>query len=419
MKKIIWLLFIVSLIIFSACAQVQPLQITGSGVAEDDNTMLTQEQIVEGLNTFSFDLYHNLTAGTLKNTFYSPLSISSALAMTYAGAKGETAQQMQSTLHYGPQVDLFHSQYGAMIDSLSSKKGQDFKTHIANAIWVQDQYKLKNFYIETVKKDYNSEIRSLDFVNRPEASRDTINYWVEKKTAGRIQDLIPAGVIDDMTRLILTNAVYFNAEWANKFNKELTNKDEFYCLDNTIIKTEMMYQRHHHPISQTEDYTILEIPYKGYEYSMLIILPNEKAGLTSLSKTLSAKDIIAHDKSKKREDILVYFPKFKLETNYELNKSLSAMGMPLAFSSDADFSNMTGGKDLMISSVIHKAFIDVDEDKTEAAAATAITMKLTSMAPVQKAPLEFRADHPFMFIIRSKNDNAILFMGQLTNPESK
>jgi len=419
MKKIIGLLFFVSLILFSACAQVQALQTTSSGVTEDNNTMLTQEQIVEGLNTFSFDLYRNLTAGTLRNTFYSPLSISSALAMTYAGAKGETAQQMQSTLHYGPQVDLFHSQYGAMIDSLSSKKGQDFKINIANAIWVQDKFKLKNYYTETVKKDYNSEIRNLDFVDSPDASRDTINYWVEKKTAGRIQDLIPAGVIDEMTRLILTNAVYFNAEWANKFNKELTNKDEFYCLDNTVIKTEMMYQRHHHPVSQTEDYTILEIPYEGYEYSMLIILPNDKAGLTELSKTLSAKDIIVHDKSKKREDVLVYFPKFRMETNYDLNKSLSALGMPLAFSADADFSNMTGGKDLMISSVIHKAFIDVDEDKTEAAAATAITMKLTSMAPAQKAPLEFRADHPFMFIIRCKNDNAILFMGQLTNPETK
>jgi len=419
MKKILSLLIILSLVIFSACAQVQPLQNTGEGVTAGYTDLPTEEQIVVGLNNFSFDLYRNLTAGTLKNTFYSPLSISSALAMTYAGAKGETAQQMQSTLHYGPQVSLFHSQYGAMIDSLSSKKGQDFKMNIANAIWVQDKYKLKNYYIETVKKDYNSKIRSMNFVKRPEASRDTINYWVAKKTAGRIQNLIPAGMIDDMTRLILTNAVYFNAEWANKFNKELTNKDKFYCLDNTVIKTEMMYQRHHHPISQTKDYTILEIPYEGYEYSMLIILPNDKAGLTSLSKTLSAKDIIAHDKSKKREDVLVYFPKFRLETDYELNKYLSAMGMPLAFSGDADFSNMTGGKDLMISSVIHKAFINVDEEKTEAAAATAVTMKLTSMMPSQKAPLEFKADHPFMFIIRSKNDNAILFMGQLTNPGSK
>lgn len=419
MKKILLLLFIVFLVMFSACAQVQPLQNTGSGVTEDDNTMLTQEQIVEGLNNFSFDLYKTLTAKTLTNTFYSPLSISSALAMTYAGAKGETAEQMQSTLHYGPQVVLFHSQYGNMIDSLSSKKGQDFEMKIANAIWVQDQYKLKNFYVETVKKDYNSEIRSMDFINSPEASRDTINYWVEKRTTGRIQDLIPSGMIDNMTRLILTNAVYFNAEWANKFNKELTKKDEFYCLDNKIVHTEMMYQRHHHPISQTKDHTILEIPYEGYEYSMLIILPNDHDGLIDLSKNLTANDIIAHDKSKKREDVLVYFPKFRLETNYELNKYLSQMGMPLAFSGGADFSNMTGGKDLMISSVIHKAFIDVDEEKTEAAAATAVTMKMTSMAPVQKAPLEFRADHPFMFIIRSKKDNAILFMGQLTNPESK
>ena len=419
MKKIIWLLFIVSLIIFSACAQVQPLQNTGEGVTAGYNELPTQAQIVVGLNNFSFDLYRTLTAGSFPNIFYTPLSISSALAMTYAGAKGETADQMQSTLHYGPQVDLFHSQYGAMIDSLSSKKDQNFRMNIANAIWVQDQFKLRNSFVETVKKDYNSEVRSMDFVKRPEASRDTINYWVEKKTTGRIQDLIPAGMIDNMTRLILTNAVYFNAEWANKFNKELTNNDKFYCLDGKIKETEMMYQRHHHPISQTNDYTILEIPYAGYEYSMLIILPKNNDGLIELSKNLTSNDILAHDKSKKREDVLVYFPKFRMETDYELNKSLSAMGMPLAFSGDADFSNMTGGKDLMISSVIHKAFIDVDEDKTEAAAATAVTMKLTSMAPSPKAPLEFRADHPFMFIIRSNNDKAIFFMGQLTNPESK
>jgi serine protease inhibitor len=418
MKKILIIFSMVSIILFSACAQVQQVQVPRTGAVAGDNDMITQEQIVEGLNNFSFDLYHSLSAGSSSNLFYSPLSISSALAMTYAGANGETADQMQSTLHYGPQVDLFHSQYGAMIDSLSSKKGQDFKMNIANAIWVQDQFKLRNYFVETVKKDYNGEVRSMDFVNQPEASRDTINYWVEKKTAGKIQDLIPKGMIDDITRLILTNAVYFNAEWANKFNKRLTTEDNFYCFGNKIVKTDMMYQREHYPVSQTKDYTILEIPYEGYEYSMLILLPKENDGLIDLSKSLSADDIIAHDKNKKHEEVLVYFPKFKMETEYELKKSLSGMGMPLAFSANADFSNMTGGKDLMISSVIHKAFIDVDEEKTEAAAATAVVMKLTSMAPSPKAPLEFRADHPFLFIIRSRNDDAILFMGQLTNPGS-
>ena len=418
MKKIFLLLSILSIILFSACAQVQPLQNTGAGVTAGYSDLPTQEQIVVGLNNFSFDLYHVLSAGSLSNTFYSPLSISSALAMTYVGANGETAEQMQSTLHYGPQVDLFHSEYGAMIDSLSSKKEQDFRMNIANAIWVQDKYKLKNYFVETVKKDYKSEVRSMDFVDQPEASRDTINYWVEKKTAGKIQDLIPAGMIDNMTRLILTNAVYFNAEWANKFNKKLTNEENFYCLDNKVVRTDMMYQREHYPVSQTKDYTILEIPYKGYEYSMLIILPTENDGLVKLSKVLSENDIIAHDKNKKHEDVLVYFPKFKMETEYELKNPLSALGMPLAFSDAADFSNITGGKDLKISSVIHKAFIEVDEEKTEAAAATAVVMKMTSMAPSPKAPLEFRADHPFLFIIRSRNDGAILFMGQLTNPGS-
>ncbi len=411
MKKL-FILLAVSLLFFSACAQKEVIQDVSTVPA------ITQEQIVEGLNTFAFDFYNSITKQALENTFYSPLSISSALAMTYAGAEGETAKQMQQTLHYGPQDVSFHSQFANLIESLRVSEKSDFEMTIANAVWVQNNYKLQKNYLQIVKGKYLSEAREIDFISQPDASRETINEWVSDKTANRIHNLIPPNAINAMTRMILTNAVYFNAEWSHKFNPKMTRKESFYCMNGEIIETDMMYQRHYYQYSQTSDYQMLELTYKGYEYSMLIILPKNPGGLSKLNKRISCKDIAKHDNSKQQEDILVYLPKFRLETAYELNAYLMEMGMTDAFSQQADFSGMTGNKDLMISSIFHKAFIEVDEEKTEAAAATAVVMKLTAMAPSPVAPIEFRADHPFMFIIRNQKEKAILFMGQLTTPKA-
>ncbi len=409
--KPLFILLVASLLFFSACTQKEVIQDVSTVPA------VTQEQIVEGLNIFAFDFYHSITKQALENTFYSPLSISSALAMTYAGAEGETAKQMQKVFHYGPQNSNFHTEFGALTESLRVSEKSDFEMNIANAVWVQNSYKLRKKYINIVKEKYLADAREMNFISQPGVSREIINKWVSDKTADRIHDLIPPNAINAMTRMILTNAVYFNAEWSHKFNPKMTKKRSFYCMNEETVETDMMYQRHYYQYSQTSDYQMLELTYKGYEYSMLIILPREHNGLSKLNKKISCKDIAKHDSSKQEEDILVYLPKFRLETAYELNAYLMEMGMTDAFTQQADFSGMTGNKDLMISAVIHKAFIEVDEEKTEAAAATAVVMKLTSMAPVQMAPIEFRADHPFMFIIRNQKEKAILFMGQLTTPK--
>ncbi|MFA6618909.1 MAG: serpin family protein [Candidatus Neomarinimicrobiota bacterium] len=410
MKKIVISCLMILLILSSSCSKKELI---------NDTTFppeMSAENIVGGLNDFSFDLYHALNSGGSVNEFYSALSISAAFAMTYAGAKNETANEMSDVLNYGPQNKHFHALYGKMLDSLSQKT-EDFEINIANAIWLEENFKLLKKYQKIVSEDYRSESQLLDFVNAAEASRKVINNWVEYQTNNKIKDLIPEGVLDADTRMVLTNAVYFNAEWANMFNEKMSKKDIFHLLDGSETTCDMMYQRHHYPYSKTSSHAILEIPYKGYDYSMLIVLPRTNQGLKQEAKTLSSAALKQHDKNKTSEDVLLYMPKFKLESNYQLASILKRMGLKEAFSANADFSGISGNKDLYISDAIHKAFIEVDEKKTEAAAATGLVMKLTSMAPVHKAPLEFRADHPFTFMIRHNKTKAIIFMGQLTEPE--
>ncbi|MBN2781233.1 MAG: serpin family protein [Candidatus Marinimicrobia bacterium] len=372
----------------------------------------------EGMNAFGFDLYQEMTGAPLKNMFFSPLSLSSALAMTYAGAGGTTAAQMRDALHYGPQTEAFHRQFAGMLNALKSGENSAFRMNIANAVWVQKEYPLRQDYLGLIRDLYRGEVRNLDFVHRPSPSRDTINTWVSEQTAGRINDLIPADAITPLTRLILTNAVYFNAEWENSFSKEMTRKEVFYPLSGEFFRTDMMYQRHHYAYSETDEFQILELDYKGGAQTMLIILPRERAGITELYGYIGQDILLEHDQTRTFKDVLVYLPKFRLEDDFEMTRGLSALGMEDAFTAAADFSGMTGKKDLMISSVLHKAFIEVDEIKTEAAAATAVIMKMTSTAPSMVAPVEFRADHPFIFMIRDRKSGVVLFLGHLINPEA-
>ena len=422
MKKILLSGILALLVLFTACAEKEMVK-DNTAIEPSEREMYpksagiisTPDIVVEGLNRFSFDIYKQMNGASENNEFISPLSMSSALAMTYAGAKGITAQQMRNIMHYGPQRREFHQDYGLMLDSLS-KSNEEFEINIANAVWVQNAFPLLLSYVKTVQDDYKSESRELDFVQKPEASRKTINSWVEDKTNDRIQNLIPKGVIDATTRMVLTNAVYFNAEWADQFRKDLTRKETFYPFGDGATTCNMMHKRGHFAYSKINGIQILEIPYKGYEYSMMIMLPTQRYGLKNLIKNIDDDFLKEHQDNRKWEDVLLYIPKFKLETDYELKPHLAALGMKEPFTDMADFSGMTGNKDLKISAVIHKAFIEVDEVKTEAAAATAVVMKLTSAKPVQIAPIEFRADHPFMFLIKHNESGAILFMGQVSDP---
>lgn len=417
MKKIMLSGMLVLLALLSSCAQKEMMNDNPKMPSREAAVIsITPETVIEGLNAFSFDVYRQMLSGSFNNAFISPLSISAALAMTYAGAEGETADQMRRALHYGPQSISFHQDYGYALDSLS-RSNDDFEINIANAVWVQNAFPLLPAYVNIVKDLYNSESRELDFVHKPEASRKTINDWVESQTNERIKNLIPKGVIDADTRMVLTNAVYFNAEWMDHFNKSLTRREPFYSFDDEEIICDMMYKRSRLAYSKSDDLQILEIPYKGNQYSMMVLLPEQNDGLKNLIRQIGPSILDKHYKNRQWEDVILYLPKFKLNTDYELKPALSVLGMEIAFSDDADFSGMTGKKDLKISSVIHKAFIEVDEEKTEAAAATAVVMKLTTAMPVQKAPIEFRADHPFLFLIKHNESGAILFMGQLTYPE--
>ncbi len=422
MKKILFSGMFALLVFFSSCAEKEMVNDLESGVIQEEACIpqpagITpiSDDIINGLNGFSFDIFNLMNENSKNNEFISPLSISSALAMTYAGAEGITAQQMREAVNFGPQRYEFHYFYGKMLDSLTKSDG-DFEINIANAVWVQETFPLLSEYIKTVRKEYKSESQELNFIKAPEKSRKTINDWVEDKTNERIKNLIPKGVIEADTRMILTNAVYFNAEWLNYFNEKLTRQEPFYGYGKVEQQCEMMYQRNHYAYSKTGTLEILEIPYKGNKYSMMILLPRDLLGLKDQIENMNMDILEKHDQTKEWEDVMVYLPKFKLETDYELKPPLTALGMKEAFTDMADFSGMTGKKDLKISSVIHKAFIEVDERKTEAAAATAVVMKLTAAAPVQTSPIEFRADHPFMFLIRHNESGIILFMGQVTTP---
>lgn len=413
MKRTIYLILLVAFFSVS-CAKKELSRSTR------DNT-ISPEKIAAGINQFGIDLLRQIAGQDLQNTFYSPFSISSALAMSYAGARGNTADEMQKVLHYGPQKPAFHAVYGTLIGGLQSVDDSSFTVNVANALWVQKDYTLRKQYLEIVKEFYRSEAREMDFTGDAEGSRQTINNWISERTKERIKDLVPAGSIDALTRLILTNAVYFNAEWMEHFNKQMTRKEQFYPLKGEPYPVDMMYQRLYYQFSSGNSYDVLEIDYKGGEHSMLIFLPDKQKELVSLIENFSLSDIALHDSIKNAEDVILYLPKFRMESRYELAELLKALGMREAFGAQADFRGISAtiSKDLLISEVIHKAFIEVDEKKTEAAAATAVVMKMTAMPPAPRAPRIFRADHPFLFMIREKSSGTLLFLGCLVAPEAK
>ncbi|MDZ7821364.1 MAG: serpin family protein [Candidatus Marinimicrobia bacterium] len=230
MKKSPITAFVIALLVIVACAQKETVRENagGSFPAQAPEEEFVKDDAVQGLNAFTFELYRLIAEATEGNTFYSPLSISAALAITYAGAGTETAREMRKVMHFGPQNEAFHTKYGGMLDGLRSGDDADFEMKIANAAWVQKQYALRNAYLHTIGNAYRSTARELDFREKPQASSDTINQWVSDQTAGRIRDLVPASAITARTRLILTNAVYFNAKWSNPFNEDMTKKAPFY-----------------------------------------------------------------------------------------------------------------------------------------------------------------------------------------------
>lgn len=421
-KTLISLLVILLLVPLVACTQ--PAE---AGVVKSDRPRITSPDVspadeallVEGNSAFAFDLYQALREKD-GNLFYSPHSISLALAMTYAGARGETAQQMADTLHFNLSQDNLHPAFNNLDIELSERgqgaKGKDdegFRLNIVNAIWGQKDYSFLPTFLDVLAENYGAGLRTLDFIKETEKSRVTINDWVSDQTEGRIEYLIPQGVIDAATRLVLTNAIYFNAAWQYPFGETMTADGLFYLLDGGQVTVPMMKQTESFGYTEGEGYQAVELPYDGGELSMVILLP--RAGqFEAFEEALKAQQVDDIIKGLQNTQVTLTMPQFEFDSDFSLKDILTGMGMPVAFSGGADFSGMTGSPDLFIDEVLHKAFVSADEAGTEAAAATVVIMKETAM-PVDP-PVEVTIDRPFIFLIRDIDTSAILFVGRVLNP---
>jgi serpin B len=423
-KRLIAVLVIV--LMLPVIASIQLVQPAAGEVLQSDKERITspdvstseQALLVEGNSAFAFELYKALREEE-DNLFYSPYSISLALAMTYAGARDETAQQMADTLQFLLEQERLHPAFNLLDAELASrgegaagKDGKGFRLNIVNAIWGQKDYSFLSTFLDVLAENYGAGLRILDFINETEQSRLTINDWVSDQTEGRIEDLIPQGAIDALTRLVLTNAIYFNAAWAYPFDEKITANGPFYLLDGGQITVPMMKQTESFSYAEGEGYQAVELLYDGGELSMVILLP-EAGKLEAFEEGLQARYVCDIISGLQPTEVALTMPRFEFESEFSLKDTLAGMGMPIAFSSIADFSGMTGNRELSISDVVHKAFVAVDEAGTEAAAATAVIMKYTA---VPEPPVEVTLDRPFIFLIRDIETGAILFVGRVVNP---
>ena len=380
-------------------------------------------QAVEGNNRFALDLYGELIKENREeNIFFSPVSISTALAMTYAGAKGDTAKEMAQTFHFDLVKKRLHSAYKKLLSALNDPqagKSRAYELAVANALWGQKGYKWLDSFLDVTEKNYGAGLKEIDFARAAEKARVTINRWVEKQTNSKIRDLIPEGVLGPMTRLVLTNAVYFKGTWTHTFKKRSTRDGDFTCAPGKSKTVPLMRQTEHFKYAESEGVKVLEMTYKGNDLSMVVILPGKNGGFAPFEKALTLKKLSGLISKLKHERVDVKFPRFKMTSSFQMQDVLSSMGMKKAFIfGKADFSGMNGvtsGNDrLFISAVIHKAFVDVNETGTEAAAATGAVMRV-GMAP--QRPKTFHADRPFVFLIRDMRSDNILFMGRVLKPE--
>jgi serpin B len=392
--------------------RVETVKPAPSVADETGTTAQGVDAVVNANNQFALDLYSKYRTKEKDNIFFSPYSISTALAMTYEGAKGQTAQEIKKVFHYPEDENVRRPNFAKIYNEIN-KKDKKYTLYTANALWVQKDFPFLREYLDAVEKYYAGKATNLDFVEDTEGSRITINNWVADQTNKRINDLIPEGAIKPLTRLLLTNAIYFKGDWVLKFDKSKTREEDFNINQNETVKVQMMSltgEKAKFNYAETENLQILEMPYSGKELSMLIFLPKDNS-LEALEKSLTLEKLNEWKKLLKEERIDVYMPKFKFETKYFMSQDLKEMGMATAFNCGmADFSGMTGRKDLCIDEVIHQAFVEVNEEGTEAAGATAVNMITIAVSPL------FRADHPFIFLIQQTNTGNILFIGRVINP---
>lgn len=365
-------------------------------------------------NAFAFDLFSKLRTQS-GNLFCSPFSIRVALGMTYGGAAGNTAKEMNQVLR--AQATDFHLALGALGRELRPTDAKPaYQLNVANSIWLQKNFPLRDEFTQLLQKNYGSSAQTVDFETALEGARTTINQWVETQTNDRIKNLIPAGALDPDTKLVLTNAIYFKGRWAEIFKKENTQEEPFFVGVDKQVKIPLMRQTDTFFYHETEQLQLVRLRYTQCPLEMVLLLPRLKAGLPEVEKAVTAESFADWIKQSQNADVSLFLPRFTMTGMFELKNTLGGMGMAEAFSNAADFSGITSVRKLKIDRVIHKAFVDVNEEGTEAAAATAVTMMPTSAAPVRRQHYTFRADHPFLVAIRDRSSGAILFLGRCADP---
>lgn len=380
----------------------------------DKQAFKEMKTAVLGNNQFAFDLYDALRAQS-GNLFFSPYSISSALAMTYAGAGGSTASQMAQTLHFAQDQDKLHSAFAFLNEKLEQIQERGFfLLNVANALWTQKRFPLLEEYLALIKKYYQSDITPLDYSD-PEKARRTINAWVAKKTGRKIMELLSPGMITPTMRLVLTNTIYFNGQWNFPFDRAQTETAPFWVTPEESVQVPFMFQKEEFKIAELDRLQMLKLSYLGNSLAMLIILPRKGVPLSDIEKALTPETLKEWSKKLWDAKVKVYLPRFKLECQFRLSATLMSMGMSDAFDENkADFSGMDGRKHwLYLSDVVHKALVDVNEEGTEAAAASADLFRTIGLI---SRSVTFRADHPFIFLIRENLTGNILFLGRVINP---
>ncbi len=402
--------------------------IARSSLKHDDNPQVADadyQALLDGNSDFAFSLYSELTKSDDGNVIMSPVSATVALAMTYAGAKGETAAQMAQALHFDLPQEKLHPALNKLAMELASRNvathhteegDKSLRLDLVNATWAQKNYQFNSPYLDTLAVSYDAGVHLLDFESNPDGSRKTINGWVSDNTEGKIANLIPQGAIDSTTRLVLTNALYFYGSWVYPFDKSSTADAAFHPLSGSDVQVPTMHQTETFSYAEGTNYQVVDLPYDGGAVSMRIVLPAQ-GHFDEVRQGLSTSWMAGVDKAVQGSEVSVSLPKFKFDWGTtSLKPALKDMGMKDAFIyPTADFTGMEPKHELYVGDVLQKAFVGVDESGTEAAAATAVIMNAGSA--IEPPPKEFNADRPFLFFIRD-NSGQLLFVGQVTNPAS-
>ena len=426
--------FVIIFIFMTACSHVG-VPDTSEVIIASDKTLLSdltrnetpevlekeQNDMVKDNGTFAFHLYQEIRNQN-SNLLFSPYGISTALAMIYAGARGNTERQMTDTLEFDLPQTRLHSAFNWLDIELEKrgegaegKDGEQFRLIVANALWGQRHYEFKQKFLDILSQNYGAGLRILDFANEPDKSRNVINEWVSEQTENKINKILSENSIDRFTRLVLTNAVYLNAAWHYPF---VSYPDEFifHLPDDSTISVPAMSNANYFNYHKGSDYQAIELPYQGDEISMVVIMPDD-GQFEDFENNISYNKVVGIFNNLEERQVFVKIPEFKFESRFSLKEILSNMGMPDAFSeSKADFSGITNKESLIIDQVVHKAYIDVDTEGTEAAAVTAIMVIPISNDIFKKEPVEMTVDRPFIFLIRDIETGTILFLGRVLNP---